>query len=137
MIQEFDAVVIGGGPGGYVCAEQLAKYGLSTALIDRGLIEIRIAERHGRQAVDRSETFHELSAQRFHGQIRKVLRQIHDPRADRFHALARQLARGHVEIEGQKRHVHVHQQGAVMITVPLAAVDTPTSEEMRISSSSS
>ncbi len=38
MIQEFDAVVIGGGPGGYVCAEQLAKYGLSTALVERGLI---------------------------------------------------------------------------------------------------
>lgn len=35
MRQEFDVVVIGGGPGGYVCAEQLAKYGLSTALVEK------------------------------------------------------------------------------------------------------
>ena len=34
MNTRFDAVVIGGGPGGYVCAERLAKYGLSTALVE-------------------------------------------------------------------------------------------------------
>lgn len=36
MSRAFDVVVIGGGPGGYVCAAQLAKEGRSVALIERG-----------------------------------------------------------------------------------------------------
>lgn len=38
MEQTYDAVVIGGGPGGYTCAAQLAKYGRKTALVERGLL---------------------------------------------------------------------------------------------------
>lgn len=34
-MKKFDAVVIGAGPGGYVCAIRLAQLGLKTALIDR------------------------------------------------------------------------------------------------------
>jgi dihydrolipoamide dehydrogenase len=35
MAKKFDAVVIGAGPGGYVCAIRLAQLGKKTALIDR------------------------------------------------------------------------------------------------------
>lgn len=35
MMKKFDAVVIGAGPGGYVCAIRLAQLGKKTALIDR------------------------------------------------------------------------------------------------------
>ncbi len=35
MAKKFDAVVIGAGPGGYVCAIRLAQLGVKTALIDR------------------------------------------------------------------------------------------------------
>ena len=34
MIDKFQAVVIGGGPGGYVCAIRLAQLGLKTACIE-------------------------------------------------------------------------------------------------------
>lgn len=34
----FDAVVLGSGPGGYVCAIRLAQYGLKTACIDKGAL---------------------------------------------------------------------------------------------------
>ena len=34
MSEKFQAVVIGGGPGGYVCAIRLAQLGLKTACID-------------------------------------------------------------------------------------------------------
>ena len=34
MTEEFQAVVIGGGPGGYVCAIRLAQLGLKTACIE-------------------------------------------------------------------------------------------------------
>ena len=33
MSEKFQAVVIGGGPGGYVCAIRLAQLGLKTACI--------------------------------------------------------------------------------------------------------
>ena len=33
-MQTFDAVVVGGGPGGYECAIRLAQNGLSTALVE-------------------------------------------------------------------------------------------------------
>ena len=35
-IRTFDAIVLGSGPGGYVCAIRLAQYGLKTACIDKG-----------------------------------------------------------------------------------------------------
>lgn len=38
MSRVFDAVVIGGGPGGYVCAAQLAKEGRSVALVERSAL---------------------------------------------------------------------------------------------------
>ena len=34
MIEKFQTVVIGGGPGGYVCAIRLAQLGLKTACIE-------------------------------------------------------------------------------------------------------
>ena len=34
-MQEFDVIVIGGGPGGYVAAIRAAKNGAKTALIER------------------------------------------------------------------------------------------------------
>ena len=34
-MQEFDFVVIGGGPGGYVCAIRAAQLGLKTALVEK------------------------------------------------------------------------------------------------------
>ena len=34
MLEKFEAVVIGGGPGGYVCAIRLAQLGLKTACIE-------------------------------------------------------------------------------------------------------
>ena len=35
MENKYTAVVIGGGPGGYVCAIRLAQLGVKTALIER------------------------------------------------------------------------------------------------------
>ena len=34
MSENFDAIVIGGGPGGYVCAIRLAQLGVKTACVD-------------------------------------------------------------------------------------------------------
>ena len=34
MTEKFQAVVIGGGPGGYVCAIRLAQLGIKTACIE-------------------------------------------------------------------------------------------------------
>ena len=34
-MQEYDLIVIGGGPGGYLCAERAGKAGLRTALIEK------------------------------------------------------------------------------------------------------
>src|SRR5512139_4204646 len=35
MAQNFDVVVVGGGPGGYVCAIRAAQLGLKTAVVER------------------------------------------------------------------------------------------------------
>ena len=35
-MQKFDAVVVGGGPGGYACAIRLSQNGLKTALVEEG-----------------------------------------------------------------------------------------------------
>ena len=46
VMQEYDLIVIGGGPGGYLCAERAGKAGLRTALIEkRALGGKRHAER--------------------------------------------------------------------------------------------
>ena len=34
MSEKFDAIVIGGGPGGYVCAIRLAQLGKKTACVE-------------------------------------------------------------------------------------------------------
>lgn len=34
-MQKFDLIVIGGGPGGYLCAERAGKAGLRPALIEK------------------------------------------------------------------------------------------------------
>ena len=45
MSEKFDAIVIGGGPGGYVCAIRLAQLGKKTACVEyRGLSLIHISE---------------------------------------------------------------------------------------------
>ena len=33
-MQKFDAIVVGGGPGGYECAIRLSQNGLNTALVE-------------------------------------------------------------------------------------------------------
>ena len=40
MENNFDVIVIGGGPGGYVCAIRAAQLGLKTACIELSLIHI-------------------------------------------------------------------------------------------------
>ena len=41
MTEKFDSVVIGGGPGGYVCAIRLAQLGQKTACIEaRGALAV-------------------------------------------------------------------------------------------------
>ena len=43
MTEKFQAVVIGGGPGGYVCAIRLAKLGLKQHVLSReDLLEERV-----------------------------------------------------------------------------------------------
>ena len=36
----FDVIVVGGGPGGYVCAIRCAQLGLKTAVVERDRLEI-------------------------------------------------------------------------------------------------
>ena len=41
MSEKFDAIVIGGGPGGYVCAIRLAQLGKKTACVEyRGTLAV-------------------------------------------------------------------------------------------------
>ena len=35
MAKSFDVIILGGGPGGYVCAVRCAQLGLSTAVVER------------------------------------------------------------------------------------------------------
>ena len=35
MAETFDVIVVGGGPGGYVCAIRAAQLGLKTAVVER------------------------------------------------------------------------------------------------------
>ena len=51
-MQKFDLIVIGGGPGGYLCAERAGKAGLRPALIEKralgGTCRTRRARLQGR-----------------------------------------------------------------------------------------
>ena len=42
MAEKFQATIIGGGPGGYVCAIRLAQLGVKTACIENGPFGIRV-----------------------------------------------------------------------------------------------
>ena len=63
MSEKFQAVVIGGGPGGYVCAIRLAQLGLKTACIDsRGTLGgtcLNIGCIPSKSLLNLSEKFHE------------------------------------------------------------------------------
>ncbi len=37
----FDAIIIGGGPGGYVCAIRAAQLGLNVAVVENGQVVVR------------------------------------------------------------------------------------------------
>ena len=63
MSEKFQAVVIGGGPGGYVCAIRLAQLGLKTACIDSrdtlGGTCLNIGCIPSKSLLNLSEKFHE------------------------------------------------------------------------------
>ena len=62
MSQKFDSVVIGGGPGGYVCAIRLAQLGFKTACIEsRGSLGgtcLNIGCIPSKSLLNLSESFH-------------------------------------------------------------------------------
>ena len=64
MSEKFQAVVIGGGPGGYVCAIRLAQLGLKTACIEsRGSLggtSLNIGCIPSKSLLNLSEKFHEV-----------------------------------------------------------------------------
>ena len=66
MSEKFQAVVIGGGPGGYVCAIRLAQLGLKTACIDsRGTLGgtcLNIGCIPSKSLLNLSEKFHKAKS---------------------------------------------------------------------------
>jgi len=64
--QEFDVIVIGSGPGGYVCAIRAAQLGLKTACVEKratlGGTCLNIGCIPSKALLQSSETFHEVSA---------------------------------------------------------------------------
>ena len=64
MVEKFQAVVIGGGPGGYVCAIRLAQLGLKTACIEsRGSLGgtcLNIGCIPSKSLLNLSEEFHKV-----------------------------------------------------------------------------
>ena len=64
MLDKFQAVVIGGGPGGYVCAIRLAQLGLKTACIEsRGSLGgtcLNIGCIPSKSLLNLSEEFHKV-----------------------------------------------------------------------------
>ena len=62
MSEKFQAVVIGGGPGGYVCAIRLAQLGLKTACVEsRGSLGgtcLNIGCIPSKSLLNMSESFH-------------------------------------------------------------------------------
>ena len=67
MIDKFQAVVIGGGPGGYVCAIRLAQLGLKTACIEsRGSLGgtcLNVGCIPSKALLDSSEHYHQAKEQ--------------------------------------------------------------------------
>ena len=67
MSEKFQAVVIGGGPGGYVCAIRLAQLGLKTACIEsRGSLGgtcLNVGCIPSKALLDSSEHFHQAKEQ--------------------------------------------------------------------------
>ena len=68
-MQEFDLIVIGGGPGGYLCAERAGKAGLRTALIEDERFRLlrkgkQLAVRHNKAG---SKSFPHTGDRRDHG----------------------------------------------------------------------
>ena len=68
MIEKFDSVVIGGGPGGYVCAIRLAQLGQKTACIEaRGALGgtcLNIGCIPSKSLLNLSEEFHKVNISR-------------------------------------------------------------------------
>ena len=64
MVEKFQAVVIGGGPGGYVCAIRLAQLGLKTACIEsRGTLGgtcLNVGCIPSKSLLNLSEEFHKV-----------------------------------------------------------------------------
>ena len=66
MAEKFQAVVIGGGPGGYVCAIRLAQLGLKTACIEsRGSLGgtcLNVGCIPSKSLLNLSEEFHKVKS---------------------------------------------------------------------------
>ena len=66
MSEKFQAVVIGGGPGGYVCAIRLAQLGLKTACIEsRGSLGgtcLNVGCIPSKSLLDSSYKFHQIQS---------------------------------------------------------------------------
>src|SRR5882672_3020579 len=62
MAESFDVIVIGGGPGGYVCAIRCAQLGLKTALVEKdatlGGTCLNVGCIPSKALLDSSEYFH-------------------------------------------------------------------------------
>ena len=52
MADSFDVIVVGGGPGGYVCAIRAAQLGLKTAVVERDRLEEQVGREHPRREPD-------------------------------------------------------------------------------------
>ena len=63
MSEKFQAVVIGGGPGGYVCAIRLAQLGIKTACVESsktlGGTCLNVGCIPSKSLLNLSETYHE------------------------------------------------------------------------------
>ena len=75
--------------------------------------------RHGvdRQAVDLAEGLHQSLAQPGDGEAGAEVRQIPHPGPDRGHPLGLKLQGGDVEVPLQRRQVHRHHEGAVVVAL--------------------
>ncbi|MDB9786553.1 dihydrolipoyl dehydrogenase [Bacteriovoracaceae bacterium] len=64
-MEEFDAIIIGSGPGGYVCALRCAQLGMKTAIVERyktlGGTCLNVGCIPSKAWLDSSEKFHELN----------------------------------------------------------------------------
>ena len=64
-MKEFDVVIIGSGPGGYICAVRCAQLGMKTAIIEKyktlGGTCLNVGCIPSKAWLDSSEKFHELN----------------------------------------------------------------------------